>query len=536
MLSSWSVKPVLSADAAVELIDDAATVFVGGSGGGVQEPSSLLRALARRFETTGSPRELTVWHCSGIGDRAGGGMSLLADDRLVRRVVGAHWGMSPEMAALAMESRIEAYNLPQGAISQLLRETAGGRPGLVTPIGLGTFVDPRLEGGRLNSRTTEDIVEHVELAGSEALFYRAPRIDVALLRATTADECGNLTFEHEAALLEGLALAQATRATGGTVVAQVKNVASGGTLHPHQVRVPGVVVDTLVLDPEQRQTCLREHDPSFTGELSVPVGALPVLDAGPRRVVARRAAAEIEPGAVVNLGVGMPDGVALTAAETGLLDEIAFAVEQGHVGGVPAGGVEFGAVHNAAATLEAPSQFDFFDGGGLDVAFLGMAQVDRHGNVNVSRYGDVLSGSGGFINITQGTRRVVFCGTFTAGGLDVEVRADPAGIRVRSEGRTRKFVSDVEQVTFSGERALRLGQQVLYVTERAVFELTGDGLRLVEVAPGTDIERDVLARMDFEPVVDTPRPMPEAAFSAAPSRDPRGGRPVNTVEPTHNER
>lgn len=508
--NDWSVKPVLTSSEAAELVNDADTLFVGGSGGGIQEPTTLLRALAERFHATGGPHDLTVWHCSGIGDRAGGGLAYLADERLVRRVIGAHWGMSPEMAALAVESKIEAYNLPQGAISQLLRETAGRRPGLVTPIGLGTFVDPRLDGGKLNARTTEDIVDLVEVGGQEALLYRAPHIDVAFIRATTADEFGNLTLEHEAALLEVLALAQATRARGGTVVAQVKYLAARGTLHPHQVRVPGVVVDAVVVDPEQRQTSLRDNDPSFSGGVRVPLQALPSLPAGPRRVVARRAAAEIRAGDVVNLGVGMPDGVALTAAETGLLDDIAFAVEQGHVGGIPAGGIEFGAVHNAAASLDAPAQFDFFDGGGLDVAFLGMAQVDRHGNVNVSRYGGLLSGCGGFINITQGTHRVVFCGTFTAGGLDVAVR--DGAINVRTEGKAHKFVTDVEHVTFSGDRARRLGQEVLYVTERAVFKLTEEGLQLIEIAPGADIERDVLARMEFQPIVDTPPQLMDAKW------------------------
>lgn len=511
MPSSWTHKPVLTADEAVACIESGSTVFVGGSGGGIQEPSALLRALGERFTGSRKPDDLTIWHCSGIGDRVGGGLGLLAHEGLVRRVVGAHWGMAPAMSRLALENRIEAYNLPQGAISQLLRETAGRRPGLVTPIGIGTFVDPRLEGGRLNARTTEPLVHVVELGGVEALFYPAVAIDTAFLRATTADEHGNLTFEQEAALLEALAIAQATKANGGTVVAQVKHLAESGSLDPHAVRVPGVVVDVLVLDPTQQQTALQELQPAFTGELRTPIHSLPRLGKGPRRIIASRAAQEIEPGSVVNLGVGMPDGVSLVAAESGLLDQLAFAVEQGHTGGIPAGGVEFGAVYNAAATLEAPSQFDFFDGGGLDVAFLGMAQVDRHGNVNVSRYGDVLSGCGGFINITQGTQRVVFCGTFTVGGLEATV--EDGELRVRIEGRTRKFVDDVEQVTFSGERALRLGQHVLYVTERAVFELTGGGLRLVEVAPGVDLDRDVLAHMAFQPQVEGVKPMSAELFA-----------------------
>jgi propionate CoA-transferase len=511
--SNWSLKPVLSADEAVGTVSSGSTVFVGGSGGGLQEPTALLRALGVRYAQSGSPADLTVWHCSGIGDKSSGGLSHIAVEGLVRRVVGAHWGMSPAMAKLAVDGRIEAYNLPQGAISQLLRETAGRRPGLVTPIGIGTFVDPRLEGGKLNGRTTQDLVHVVEIGGVESLFYPAVAIDTAFIRATTADEHGNLTFEEEAAFLEALAIAQATKTNGGTVVAQVKYLAASGSLDPHTVKVTGAVVDALVLEPEQQQTCLQYFQPAFTGRARASISSLPRLPQGPRRIVAARAAQEIEPGSVVNLGVGMPDGVALIAAERGMLDGLAFAVEQGHLGGIPAGGLEFGAVYNAAATLDAPSQFDFFDGGGLDVAFLGMAQVDRHGNVNVSRYGNVLSGCGGFINITQGTRRVVFCGTFTAGGLDA--RVEHGSLRIHAEGRAHKFVDHVEQVTFSGERANRLGQQVLYVTERAVFELTAEGLGLVEVAPGVDIERDVLAHMAFRPHVSSPRRMCADLFEGA---------------------
>jgi acyl CoA:acetate/3-ketoacid CoA transferase len=509
--NSWSRKPVVTPAEAAARVDSGATVFIGGSGGGIQEPTALLRALGSRYTQSRTPANITLWHCSGIGDRAGGGLGLVAMEGLVHRVVGAHWGMSPAMAQLAMDGKIEAYNLPQGAISQLLRETAGRRPGLVTPIGIGTFVDPRLEGGKLNAKTTEELVKLVDLNGVESLFYPAVAIDVAFIRATTADEHGNLAFDEEAAFLEALAIAQATKANGGTVAAQVKYLAASGTLDPHAVRVPGAVVDLLILDPEQTQTSAQYFNPAFTGHYKAPIHALPRLPQGPRRIVAARAAQEIEPGAVVNLGVGMPDGVALVAAESDLLEQIAFAVEQGHTGGVPAGGVEFGAVYNAAASLEAPAQFDFFDGGGLDIAFLGMAEVDQHGNVNVSRYGNTLSGCGGFINITQGTHRVAFCGTFTAGGLDAGV--ENGQLRIHSEGRSRKFVDHVQQVTFSGERALRLGQQVLYVTERAVFELVEGGLRLIEVAPGIDVERDLLAHMDFRPQMADPSTMPTYLFA-----------------------
>jgi acyl CoA:acetate/3-ketoacid CoA transferase len=350
----------------------------------------------------------------------------------------------------------------------------------------------------------------IELGGRECLFYPAFEIDVAFIRATTADELGNLTFEEEAAFLEALSIAQATRASGGMVVAQVKYVAEAGTLHPHRVKVPGVVVDALVIDADQHQTSLRWYEPSFSGAVRTPVAALPKMELDARKVVARRAALEIETGDVVNLGVGIPDGVASVAAEEGLLERLTFAIEQGHVGGVPAPGIEFGAAVNPLATVDQPYQFDFFGGGGLAVAFVGMAQADASGNVNVSRYGGVLSGCGGFVDITQGTQRVVFCGTFTAGGLEVDV--GDGELRVVREGGHPKFVERVEQVTFSGEWARRRGQEILYVTERAVFRLKEGGMELVEIAPGVNLERDILARMEFRPALGDTAKMPASLF------------------------
>lgn len=503
-------KPLIRPAEAAEIVGDGQTLFVGGSGGGLQEPTALLQALGERFDGTGAPRGLTLWHASGVGDREGSGLSLVAREGLLRRVVGGHWGMAPQLAALASEGKIEAYNFPQGAISQLTREIAGGRPGLVTPIGIGTFVDPRLEGGRLNAATTEEIVRVVELGRRECLFYPAFGIDVAFIRATTADEIGNLSFEEEAAFLEALSVAQATHASGGTVVAQVKYIAEAGTLHPHRVRVPGVVVDAIVHEPHQSQTCLRDYDPALSGGLRTPVASLPRMKFGARKIVARRAAMEISPGSVVNLGVGIPDGVASVAAEREQLGDLTFAIEQGHVGGIPLPGLEFGAAANPYATVDQPYQFDFFGGGGLDVAFLGMAQVDAVGNVNVSRFGEVLAGCGGFVDISQGTPMVVFCGTFTAGGLEVE--ASGGELRIAREGRNPKFLEAVEQVTFGGRRAVEQSQEILYVTERAVFRLGEGGVELTEVAPGVDVERDILDQMAFRPYAKNVREMPATLF------------------------
>lgn len=502
---------VMAPDEAVAHVPDGATVFVGGSGGGLQEPTELLAALGRRHRETGAPTQLTVWHCSGIGDRDAAGLSLIAEAGMLHRVVGGHWGMAPPMAKLAIEGRIEAYNLPQGAISQLLREIAGARPGLLTKIGLGTFVDPELQGGRINSRSPDGVVRRMTVDGEPLLFYPSFPIDVAFIRGSTIDERGNLTLDDEAALLEALAIAQATHASGGTVIVQAQRLAAAGSLHPRSVRVPGVVTDIACIVADQPQTAARYYDPALSGSLRSPATSIPRLPATARKVVARRVTREIQAGEVVNIGVGMPDGVASVALEEGRLHELTFAVEQGNVGGVPITGIEFGAVVNPEATIEQAAQFDFFNAGGLDIAVLGMAQLDADGNVNVSRYGDTLSGCGGFIDISQGAKRLVFCGTLTSGGLRAELAGD--ALRIEQEGRHRKLVREVDQVTFSSRRALEQGQPVLYVTERAVFRLTEQGLELIEIAPGIDLEKEVLELVDFAPIVNQPKLMDPDLFA-----------------------
>lgn len=527
----WGVKPILTPAEVAAQVTTGDTLFVGGSGGGLQEPSALLLALRERFLADGDPRDLTIWHCSGVGDRDTTGVGFLALEGLVRRAVGGHWGMAPAMVDLAERELIEAYNLPQGVISQLMRDTGGRRPGLITPVGLGTFVDPRLEGGKLNARTTEDIVEVIKLGGQEQLFYHAPDLDVAFLRATTADELGNLSFGEEPAMLEAFAIAQAVKSRGGKVFVQVKYLAEAYSLPPQTVRVPGGVIDGIAVVPDQPQTAVRWLEPGFSGA-RVPAGSLPQLPAGPRRVVAERAAAEIQPGSMVNLGVGMPDGVAQIAAEQGWDRTLAFAVEHGQIGGVPAGGLEFGASYNAAASIDAPYQFDYFDGGGLDIAFLGMAEVDQNGNVNASRYQGSIAGAGGFINISQGTQRVVFCGSLTAVGARFDIR--DGRMEVLTEGKIKKFVPQVTQVTFSADRARELGQEVLYVTERAVFRLVAEGIELIEVAPGIDLQRDVLDQLGFQPILADPiRQMDPKFFSPPPARPSTTSNQPNPSNPTH---
>ncbi len=492
---------LISARAAINLVKSGDTLAIHGAGGGNVEPDLLIRTLAERFEETGEPRDLTVFHVSGLGDWKTTGLNLLIGEGLVRRNIGGHYGMSPKYAQLILDNQIEAYCWPQGVMSQWLREVAAGRPGLITHIGLHTFIDPRVEGGKLNPRTTEDLIDVVTLAGREWLFYRAFPIHVCFIRGTTADEKGNLTLEQEPAFLEVLPMAMATRNSGGIVIAQVKRLAQSGTLSAKMVKVPHTMVDHIVVHPGQWQSVENEYDPALSGEVKVPISSLPPMDLDERKVIARRAALEIValPRAVLNMGVGIPDGIARVAAEEGIQDRMTATIEQGITGGIPAPGVIFGMSANPEAILDQPSQFDFYDGGGLDLTFLGLAEADEEGNVNVSKFHGRMPGVGGFVNISQGAKAVVFCGTFTAGGLEVEI--GDGRLRIRKEGRFRKFVSRVEQITFSGRYAAAQGQRVQFITERAVLTITRDGLLVSEVAPGADLERDVMGQMAFRPKV-----------------------------------
>ncbi len=489
----------ITADEAAQLVQDGDAILISGSGGGHSVPEALLAAVERRFLAERKPVGITSVSIVGIGDRAALGATHLAHEGLLKRAITSALVDSPGLVRLAAEDKIEAYTLPQGVLSQLMRDMAAGRPGLLTKTGLHTFVDPRQQGARQSPRTPPDFVEVVDLAGEEWLFFKPVPVDIGFLRGTTADEDGNVTMEEEAVLGEMLAMAQATRRAGGIVVVQVKRMARRNTLPAKEVKIPGILVDFVVVDAEQRQTYATYYDPSYSGELRIPVEDIKPLPFGPRKVIVRRAAMELFPGAICNLGAGVSTGISTIAAEEGLLDAVHLTNEQGIVGGAPITGRDSGGGQNFAAMVEQPAQFDFYDGGGLDLAFLSFAEVDAQGNVNVSRFGDRIIGVGGFINISQNAKCVVFGGTLTAGDLDIDWENGTTVIR--REGRHRKFVPKLEQICYSADIGRAKGQVTLFVTERAVFRIGADGLELTEIAPGLDAERDVIRQMGFRPRV-----------------------------------
>ncbi|MFY9386687.1 MAG: acyl CoA:acetate/3-ketoacid CoA transferase, partial [Smithellaceae bacterium] len=505
---------IVSLDDAIRVIRDGDTLAIDGFVG--YSPEELLEGLEQRFLKTGEPKNLTLIFAAGIGDSREKGMTRLAHDGLIRRVIAGHLGLAPGLQKLALAGKIECYNFPQGVITHMYRDIAKHHPRTISAVGLGTYVDPRLGGGKVNTATTEDMVELISFDGREFLAYKTTPINVAFLRGTTADMDGNITMEKEPLVLEVLPLAMAAKNSGGFVIVQVERIADRHALNPRQVKIPGILVDCVVVaKPENHwQTFGTAYNPAFSGELKIPSASVEPLPMDERKIIARRAAFELSPNMVVNLGIGVPEGLAGVANEEGIFDYLTLTAEAGTIGGIPAGGINFGTATNMDCLISMHQQFDFYDGGGLDLACLGLAQMDARGNVNVSRFGTKLAGCGGFIDISQNAKKIVFAGTFTSGGLEVGIQ--DGRLHIVREGSVKKIIKAVEQITFSGETARRGNQLIYYVTERCVFQLRPEGVELIEIAPGIDLEKDILGQMDFQPIVKNPQLMDERIFKPVP--------------------
>ena len=503
----------LNAADAAALVNDGDTVAISGNGAGMISAEAVFSALEKRFLDTGHPRDLTLVHSLGLGDRAALGTNRFAHEGMVRKVIAAHFTWSPKMQQLIRDEKLEAYCFPAGVIQQLLREIGAGRPGLFTHSGLETFADPRQQGGRCNARSQEELVELLRIDDREVLRYKPFRVDVAIIRGTYADTRGNLSPEEEAVDLDIHTMALAAHNSGGVVIAQVRQIVECGSLRPRSVRVPGILIDAVVEAPEQQQFYELPYDPAVSGSMRADLGtfAAEIPQKLERRIVARRAALELRPGASLNFGFGMPGGIFGVIAEQANASDFWISVEQGTHNGRMLDDRLFGAARNTDAILPSIEQFDYYSGGGIDVTFLGMGEADSCGNVNVSHLGGNLIGPGGFIEIAQNAKKVVFCGTFDAQGTKLHWTGDR--LEIVQPGKVRKFVNEVERITFAANYARRTGQEVLYITERAVFRLAAEGLELIEIAPGIEIDRDILPFMDFRPTISSVARMPRSIFA-----------------------
>ncbi len=492
----------IKASEVASLVKDGSVIGAGGFVGiGVAEEIHL--EMEKYFINEGKPKDLTLIYAAGIGDGKDRGLNHYAHEGFVKRVIGGHWGLAPKLQPLVVGNKVEAYNFPQGAIAQLLRDSAAGKPRTITKVGLGTFVDPDIDGGKLNEFTKEDLVEKIKFDGKDYLAYKTQKVDVAILKGTESDEKGNIGFSKEPLTLESLALAMNARNNGGIVIVQVEKKVKNGTISPKEVKIPHILVDYVVV-VEDIKNHMQTFDTQFNEDFVRNDIAIETKDSkyplNERKVIAKRAAMLLdESKKILNYGIGVPEVIAQVLREEGRDHLFTPTVEPGAIGGTPAGGLDFGASVAPDAIMDQPYMFDFYDGGGIDMTFLGLAQCDTKGNINVSKFGPKIARCGGFINITQNSGEIVFCGTFTAGGLKVSV--EDGKLNILQEGKAKKFIKEVEHITFSAQVAKNDNKKVTYVTERAVFELRPEGLVLTEIAPGIELEKDILNQMEFTPII-----------------------------------
>lgn len=496
---------LVTADYAASLIKDGMTVGMGGFVG-FGTPEELLIAIEKRYTETREPKDLTVFHGAGIGDGKDKGMNHMGHEGLIKRLICAHVGLAPKVGQLCVDNKIECFILPQGVCSHILRATAGRKPGLITHVGLKTYADPRKEACKGNDAARNcghEVVQLVNIDGKDYMFYKSVPLDICFIRGTYADEAGNVSMVKEGLHGDQLEMAMATRNSGGIVVVQVEKMVQKGTLPVKDIKIPSFMVDYVVEGkPENHWQSFMGPDyrPELTGEIYIPMDAIEPMALNPRKICGRRGAMLLKKGAVVNLGIGVPEAIAAVAGEEGVSDQITLSIESGVLGGVPTGGVGIGGTVNPESIVKQPDTFDFYDGGGLDMAFLGSAEIDERGNVNVSKFGGRMVGPGGFINITQNAKVVGFCGTFTAGKMKCEIK--DGKLNIIEDAPNIKFKKAVEQITYSGEYGVETGQTVYYITERALFKLVPGGMKLLEIAPGVDLQKDILDKMEFTPIMD----------------------------------
>lgn len=524
IIKGISVSKQMTAAEAVSRIPDGAMVAVNSSSG-LCCPDAVLQALGERFDDTGHPSNITTIHPIAAGDFFGTkGVDHIAKPGCLARIIGGSYPSGPTNAEppliwqMITGNQIEAYNLPSGIIFDMLREGAGQRPGVLSKVGMDTFVDPDMEGGAMNAAAlAKPIVRRETFDGEEWLYFKSLRPDVAIIRATTADQRGNLSFESEGAYLGAMEMALAARNCGGIVIAQVRRVAANGSIRPHDVRVPGIMVDHVVEAPDMLQTTATQYDPAISGELIRPLDSFQLPEFGVQKVIARRVAQELQDGWAVNVGFGVSANVPRIFLEEGLHGSVTWVIEQGAVGGIPLLDFKFGCSANAEAFVASPHQFSYFQAGGFDASLLSFLEIDAHGSVNVSRLAATphrTAGAGGFVDITTRAKRIVFSGTFNAGA---KMQIENGNLVINKEGHTAKIVPNVDHVSFSGKRAIAQGQEATYVTERCVMRLTKGGMTVTEIAPGLDLQRDVLDQAKTPLLVaDTLKTMDAALFRPEP--------------------